>query len=234
MTSLTAAAVALSLAHCAGAPSPATTTMEARVDVVDADGDGVIGDQCPDQAEDLDEFEDEDGCPDPDNDDDSFLDADDQCPMAPENWNGLDDEDGCPVRSAGVVIEPSALLITQRIHFEVGVAALRLTSAHLLDEVAQVIIASPEVTRVEVRGHTSPSEPQADNGGLGGARVQSVLMYLLSRGVPVDRLEARDLAATCLLGDESTGDGRASNRRVDFRILAMDATGFVPRGECEY
>ncbi|MBS1119156.1 MAG: OmpA/MotB domain protein [Deltaproteobacteria bacterium] len=64
----------------------------------DPDGDHLIGeaDRCPTQAEDVDEFEDTDGCPDPDNDGDQILDADDHCPLEPENVNAIDDEDGCP------------------------------------------------------------------------------------------------------------------------------------------
>ena len=45
---------------------------------------------------DFDDFEDEDGCPDPDNDQDGILDEDDQCPNDPETKNGFKDEDGCP------------------------------------------------------------------------------------------------------------------------------------------
>jgi hypothetical protein len=47
-------------------------------------------------AEDLDGFEDGDGCPDPDNDADGVLDVDDKCPMLPEDLDGFADEDGCP------------------------------------------------------------------------------------------------------------------------------------------
>jgi OmpA-OmpF porin, OOP family len=64
----------------------------------DRDGDGVKddADACPDAAEDIDGFEDEDGCPDPDNDRDGILDEDDQCPDTPEDLDGFEDEDGCP------------------------------------------------------------------------------------------------------------------------------------------
>ncbi len=64
----------------------------------DRDGDGYKDDvdQCPDDPEDFDDFEDEDGCPDPDNDKDGILDVDDKCPNDPETKNGFQDEDGCP------------------------------------------------------------------------------------------------------------------------------------------
>ena len=64
----------------------------------DRDGDGIKDDvdQCPDDPEDFDDFEDKDGCPDPDNDKDGILDVDDKCPNEPETKNGYKDEDGCP------------------------------------------------------------------------------------------------------------------------------------------
>ena len=64
----------------------------------DRDGDGIKDDvdKCPDDPEDFDGFEDEDGCPDPDNDRDGIPDVDDKCPNIPEDKNGFQDEDGCP------------------------------------------------------------------------------------------------------------------------------------------
>ncbi len=64
----------------------------------DRDHDGVpdVSDKCPDVPEDRDGFQDEDGCPDPDNDGDTILDADDKCPNQPEDFDQFQDEDGCP------------------------------------------------------------------------------------------------------------------------------------------
>jgi len=69
----------------------------------DADGDGIKDDQdqCPNDPEDFDGFEDDDGCPDPDNDRDGILDVDDECPNIPEDFDGFEDEDGCPEANAG-------------------------------------------------------------------------------------------------------------------------------------
>ena len=65
---------------------------------LDRDGDGILDfdDACPDDPEDFDEFEDSDGCPDPDNDKDGILDVDDKCPLEPEDHDGFEDADGCP------------------------------------------------------------------------------------------------------------------------------------------
>ena len=67
-------------------------------DMRDTDGDGIPNgrDKCPLEPEDKDGFEDEDGCPDPDNDGDHRPDAVDKCPNEAEDLDGFEDEDGCP------------------------------------------------------------------------------------------------------------------------------------------
>lgn len=71
---------------------------EPVVKAVDADGDGIPDDvdECVEEPEDFDGYQDEDGCPDPDNDGDNILDADDICPLDAEDVDGFQDEDGCP------------------------------------------------------------------------------------------------------------------------------------------
>jgi hypothetical protein len=60
----------------------------------DADGDGIVDarDTCPEQPEDMDGFQDEDGCPEVDVDHDGVPDLEDACPLMP----GVKDERGCP------------------------------------------------------------------------------------------------------------------------------------------
>ncbi len=80
--------------HCVAAP--VTTTPPSDEDP-DPDRDGILEeDECPTEAEDFDEFEDDDGCPDVDNDHDRILDSVDKCPDTAENYNGIEDTDGCP------------------------------------------------------------------------------------------------------------------------------------------
>jgi outer membrane protein OmpA-like peptidoglycan-associated protein len=89
-----------------GYSSPAVRIIAAWIfepSIGDRDGDGIKDDvdRCPDDPEDLDDFEDLDGCPDPDNDRDGIPDVDDECPMVPEDRDGEEDEDGCPEGDEG-------------------------------------------------------------------------------------------------------------------------------------
>jgi OOP family OmpA-OmpF porin len=64
----------------------------------DLDGDGILDnvDKCPRVPEDLDGFEDSDGCPEDDNDKDGIADKIDACPNDPEDRDNFEDDDGCP------------------------------------------------------------------------------------------------------------------------------------------
>ncbi len=78
-----------------GLPGPGLARAQ---DATDPDQDGLAGeeDRCPDEAEDADNHEDEDGCPDPDNDGDRILDATDECPNEAEDEDDFEDDNGCP------------------------------------------------------------------------------------------------------------------------------------------
>lgn len=71
---------------------------EGEVPPEDTDEDGITDDvdECVDEPEDVDSYQDEDGCPDADNDGDGIEDANDGCPNEPEDMDGLGDDDGCP------------------------------------------------------------------------------------------------------------------------------------------
>ena len=64
----------------------------------DTDKDGVVDalDRCIREPEDLDQFQDDDGCPEVDNDADGLRDPVDRCPLDPEDEDGYQDGDGCP------------------------------------------------------------------------------------------------------------------------------------------
>ncbi|HWM85656.1 MAG TPA: choice-of-anchor D domain-containing protein [Kofleriaceae bacterium] len=66
--------------------------------MTDDDRDGVVkrDDRCPDEMEDLDGFQDADGCLDRDDDRDGVPDSVDRCPRRAEDLDKHDDDDGCP------------------------------------------------------------------------------------------------------------------------------------------
>jgi len=69
-----------------------------RLKPQDKDKDFVLDkdDACPKIPEDIDNYEDSDGCPDLDNDHDAIPDSLDKCPNKAEDLDGFEDDDGCP------------------------------------------------------------------------------------------------------------------------------------------
>ncbi len=180
-------------------------------------------DECPDQPEDMDGWEDEDGCPDPDNDRDEILDDDDACPNDPEIFNDFEDEDGCPDgRKVTVVVTRERIEITDRVYFKFNSHKIKRRSFELLDQVATVISAHPEIPMISVAGHTDSVGREAYNIKLSKRRAKSVMKYLTGAGVDPARLTFEGLGPNQPIATNETAEGRAQNRRVEFRIVASN------------
>jgi len=212
----------------------------------DNDADRVldVNDRCPLDPEDLDSFQDDDGCPDPDNDGDGVVDLQDNCPMEPgviENRGCPDrDRDGdtvvdrvdnCPdepgtVENHGcreqqlVELRQGQLVILEKIYFRVNSATIDRRSFPLLDQVAAVLNAHPEILKVRVEGHTDSRGADARNLSLSQRRVNSVMTYLVRKGVARGRLEAVGYGETRpVIPNAATEDEHEANRRVEFVIV---------------
>jgi len=211
----------------------------------DNDADGVldINDGAPMDPEDLDGFEDEDGVPDPDNDGDGVLDVDDQCPneAGPVENNGCpipdrdgdgvpDDVDNCPdepgiLENKGcqqtqlVEIQEGRLEILEKVYFKTDSSAIRPRSFPLLDNVAAVLSAHPEITLVRVEGHTDERGSAKYNRRLSQKRAESVARFLVRRGIDANRLEARGFGEERpIVQNAKTKEEHARNRRVEFHL----------------
>jgi OmpA-OmpF porin, OOP family len=192
---------------------------------VDDDVDGLLdsADRCPREAEDLDGFEDQDGCSEIDNDRDGFQDQEDRCPNEP----GIADEQGCPRVYRDVVVTVSSIVIQQQVFFETDRAVIRAVSYPLLDSVAQVLRDFPGIA-IEVQGHTDSRGDDAHNLALSQARADAVRAYLVQAGIDSSRIAARGYGETAPIESNATADGRASNRRVEFRRTDAPSPAAAP------
>lgn len=188
----------------------------------DRDGDGVpdLQDQCPDDPEDLDGLQDEDGCPEQDADGDGVLDVRDACPTVPGIEQGDPKRDGCASRPKKLVVEADKgeLRLLEPVQFETGTAELKAESFALLDEVVGVMLDAPEI-RIAVHGHTDSRGSQAYNRDLSQRRAQAVVKYLTDKGISFERLVARGFGPDEPIAPNETDEGRALNRRVEFKII---------------
>jgi outer membrane protein OmpA-like peptidoglycan-associated protein len=183
--------------------------------VKDSDNDSLPDDldRCPLQSEDIDGYQDDDGCPDLDNDLDGIPDESDKCPTQPETFNGVEDEDGCPDAK-----EIGKQFVLRGINFESGRADLTPDSHTVLDQVIASMSAYPEA-RIEIRGHTDSQGPANFNLELSQRRAEAVRQYLIKGGIDPSRVTAVGVGEEEPMASNQTPDGRALNRRIEFRRL---------------
>jgi outer membrane protein OmpA-like peptidoglycan-associated protein len=183
----------------------------------DNDSDGIpdAQDKAPNDPEDKDGFQDEDGQPDPDNDSDGIPDTNDECPNEPETFNDFEDEDGCPDKKPEVVIDTQAPIVLEGVTFNSGSNVLTPEAKTVLDRVYRTLVDYPEMT-VEVRGHTDNTGSYDLNMRLSVYRADAVKSYLVSKGVDSIRINAVGFGPDKPIAPNSTIEGRALNRRIEF------------------
>ncbi len=123
---------------------------------------------------------------------------------------------GLRVSSSEQGILDSALA-NRTVEFESGKAALTPAGRTILDE---MIAAMQKVKgrKVEVIGHTDNVGLRATNQGLSQARAEAVKAYMASHGINGDLLSASGQGSDRPVAGNDTPEGRARNRRIEFRI----------------
>ena len=230
-------------AHDSQPPSPAIAPPASSVELAkisDRDGDGIPDelDKCPDEPEDKDGFEDEDGCPDPDNDKDGIPDTADACPNEPETVNGFEDEDGCP-DSAPIVVKENRILLTEHVLFETNRARVNAEGQPSLAAVFNLWKQHPEWDYLIVDGYADRRGPDGFNLWLSHLRAERAIKVLVEMGFPAEKLRIRAFGHRQLRvsGDDEEADRQ--NRRVEFVIVKKgqapgpDTEGLEPAAQAQ-
>lgn len=189
---------------------------------------GVSPDGCPPRDTDEDGFVDTedacpyekgvepDGCPIRDTDEDGIMDDRDECIDRPETDNGWEDEDGCPDELPERVREFSGVI--EGIAFELDSATITESSKPILDRAIKVLEEYPDI-RIEIVGHTDDEGTDEYNEKLSRERAEAVEKYLVDKGIDDTRLETRGAGESEPLTSNATEEGKAKNRRTEFKIL---------------
>ena len=160
------------------------------------------------------------GCAAPDTDGDGFDDLADRCRDEPETVNGFEDDDGCP---DAIPLDVQRILGTIRgVQFGFLSDQLTVDSTPILDRAAAILTEYP-VLKLEIQGHTDTDGDPEDNKALSLRRAESVRRHLIEAGVAEERLRAVGYGGEAPIAAHETWEGRAANRRIEFRLL--DATG---------
>lgn len=187
--------------------TPMGATVDATGCPADQDADGVFNgiDKCPDTPAGA--KVNASGCP-IDSDGDGVPDFSDKCPNTPAGMKV--NAEGCPI-----LFEPGkTALVLEGVTFASNSATLDPASTAILDRVANAVQYNPSGYRLEVAGYTDNTGTRAHNMKLSQARAQSVLDYLVSKGVPASMLTAKGYGPQFPIDTNATAEGRANNRRV--------------------
>ncbi|MBX3157313.1 MAG: OmpA family protein [Deltaproteobacteria bacterium] len=118
-----------------------------------------------------------------------------------------------------VVLLPSNIVISDKVQFQTNSADLLEVSFKLLDEVVTVMSANPQIEEVRVEGHTDSTGDAAYNKTLSQKRAESVMKYLVGKGIAKGRLTAEGFGADKPIADNAEPAGQDMNRRVEFFIV---------------
>lgn len=117
-----------------------------------------------------------------------------------------------------VVLEGDSIVVKETIGFPHGKADIEPTSTDLLDAVAKIMLTTSAITKLNIEGHTDTTGEPAANQPLSEERALAVKKYLEGKGVDPARLASRGFGSSQPVDSNETEDGRAKNRRVEFKV----------------
>jgi outer membrane protein OmpA-like peptidoglycan-associated protein len=112
----------------------------------------------------------------------------------------------------GVVITLSGSVL-----FATGKSTLLPIAQDKLSEVAKAL-KDQGFKSLLVEGHTDAQGSADKNMTLSQLRAEAVRSYLISQGIPSDKIRAQGIGSSRPVADNSTAEGRANNRRVEIVV----------------
>jgi outer membrane protein OmpA-like peptidoglycan-associated protein len=119
-----------------------------------------------------------------------------------------------PIRK-GITVE------LKNIFFDFGKYTLQDNSMPELAFLVNYLTQNPGL-RIEIQGHTDDVGSEQDNLALSQNRAEAVRKYLLTQGVAATRIEAKGYGESQPVADNESEEGRARNRRTEFKVLEME------------
>ena len=106
-------------------------------------------------------------------------------------------------------------IVTYAITFDIGKANIKPESMTEINRISQLMKDNGDL-KFEVQGHTDNTGTVAGNQKLSEQRAQAIVNKLVEMGIAANRLSAKGMGQSAPLADNSTDEGRAKNRRVEF------------------
>jgi OOP family OmpA-OmpF porin len=141
---------------------------------------------------------------------------------------GIPGCDGVPVAQAPKAPAPtpvaSKVVFNADTFFDFDKSTLKPEGRQVLDQVATQTKSINLETVIAV-GHTDSVGTEAYNQKLSERRAAAVKTYLVSKGVPADRIYTEGKGESQPIASNKTAAGRAKNRRVEIEIVGTRAAG---------
>jgi OOP family OmpA-OmpF porin len=123
-----------------------------------------------------------------------------------------------------VVVEKPVVVKKDRwvlvgVNFDFNKTTLKSESYIILFHSVLMLEENPDMV-VEIGGHTDNIGSEEVNMKLSNRRAQVVKDYLVSKGIDTNRLKVKGYGELMPITDNSTPEGRALNRRIEFKILS--------------
>jgi len=119
-----------------------------------------------------------------------------------------------------IALQPTdvgTVVTLKNVFFDFDKAELKPESYVELDKLADYLRTNK--IRIEIGGHTDDQGSDDYNDRLSENRAKSVYDYLVNKGIPADRLQYKGYGKRVPIADNATGEGRAINRRTEFKII---------------
>ena len=116
------------------------------------------------------------------------------------------------------VVIDDKIILPDAIYFEFGSSKIKEDSFPILDQVASLLKENAGFDLLRVEGHTDSVGSEAFNQDLSQKRAQSVRVHLSKKGVPAKKLISKGFGKSKPIATNTTEEGRAENRRVEFNL----------------
>jgi OOP family OmpA-OmpF porin len=110
------------------------------------------------------------------------------------------------------------LLGKEKIEFESSKSFIKASNHKLLEELSDISLLCPSV-KIEIIGHTDSLGNDNKNKDLSLSRAKAVVAKLFGFGIPLERLTAKGMGEKSPVSSNETDDGRAKNRRIEFKVI---------------
>lgn len=127
-----------------------------------------------------------------------------------------------PPEPKRVEVTAAAIVINEKILFEVDKAIIRPESFDLMNEITSVIKDNPRIKKISIEGHTDDTGKAGYNKKLSQRRADSVMKYLVEHGVEAERLVAVGHGEDKPIVANDSPENKEKNRRVEFIIVEQD------------